>query len=398
MNSKDISNKPKKKINKWPLIIGSILGIIFFIIWVVSSISPPPRLSKDARRTRDLNQIRTAMEMYYTDTGIYPVSDEKPVDVGAYLAFPENVPPNNYIWMNNVGYDQYYCVSVLLENPSDLTKPFYIVHQDGMYFSADPCVFLEKEPQDISDSLQKDLAYKIKAIKEQDILFCKEIQTTHIRRGCILEMAIAKKDPSLCLSSESEFHNYCFYEVAIAEQDPSICLLISVDEGGKIRMKGEWPAKEDCFREIKIGETFCENIEGDFVKDICYLTLSECEKINHKGLKERCFEENIIEIWKKSGFEEAIKSCENITNDFNQGLCFQTLAQEIAKYNVEKALLLVDKVSDIDRKGIMLRLIAVEVAEENSEKAFEICDRITQKTLHSSREDCISAVQSKIKE
>lgn len=367
------------------------IGVLIFSYYSDKGMFEEKKETRNYWKVRSImNSIWSAMFDYSLDNNKYPTFVEGPPNVKGYLGISEKSwNENNFAWMNNIGYDQYFCVYVPLQDPDEQSKIYYVVHQDGYGHSSDPCLFFSKEPIEISDPLQKEIAYKLKAIREKNIAFCAKSYTVEdfLHRTCVLEVAKVKQDPSICLNAEKEYHNACFYYYAIDKKDPSSCLRITSNEFSPMRLR----EKKDCFEKTGVSESFCESIDEMMSKNICYLALKDCNKIDYNPVQDICFKENIIEIY-KTGFNQALYSCNQIDNEFDKEVCLQDLAKEVAKQDTQKALLLVDQVSDIDRKGIMLRLIAEETAKRDLNMAFEICNRITEKTLHSSQEECIKTV------
>ena len=128
------------------LVVIAIIGMLVSIVFV--SMGGARAKGRDARRQSDIRQIATAMELAYDDAssecggeGRYPTTTTKPTMIcpgsGRYLnPFPANVPPNNYIWVNNtsncggeVPVGQWYCVYVRLEGENATT--FFVATQRG---------------------------------------------------------------------------------------------------------------------------------------------------------------------------------------------------------------------------------------------------------------------------
>jgi prepilin-type N-terminal cleavage/methylation domain-containing protein len=119
------------------LVVIAIIGMLSSIVLV--SMGGARAKARNAKRQADLRQISTAMELAYDDSSAecggpetYPTSSSTPPRIcptsGQYLnPFPPNVPPNNYVWVNNtsactpsgsttpIPAGQWYCVYVQLE-------------------------------------------------------------------------------------------------------------------------------------------------------------------------------------------------------------------------------------------------------------------------------------------
>jgi prepilin-type N-terminal cleavage/methylation domain-containing protein len=119
------------------LVVIAIIGMLTSIVLV--SMGGARKKARDARRQSDLRQVATAMEMAYDDGSAecggmdtYLTSAAAPTKIcptsGQYLnPFPANIPPNNYVWVNNtaactpsggsqIPAGQWYCVYVQLES------------------------------------------------------------------------------------------------------------------------------------------------------------------------------------------------------------------------------------------------------------------------------------------
>ena len=91
------------------LLVIIILGILAALI--MGNISNSLKKGRDARRKADLNQIRSALEIYYEDKGAYPstISFDQPLtDADTGKIYIKRVPDDP---LSVSSYTYYYCVS-----------------------------------------------------------------------------------------------------------------------------------------------------------------------------------------------------------------------------------------------------------------------------------------------
>ena len=114
------------------LVVIAIIGILASV--VLASLNSARTKSRDAVRKSDLGQLRTALEMYYADNGVYPTSDgwieantggtlRAALEVGGYIKIPKdpsstaNTGGYNYMHYNNAATGKW-TLWARLENPS----------------------------------------------------------------------------------------------------------------------------------------------------------------------------------------------------------------------------------------------------------------------------------------
>ncbi len=91
------------------LVVISIIGILASIVLV--SMTGARASARDAERQSDIRSIGIAMEASYTSAIIpaYPLSDDMPADIGAWLRIVPVDPTNSgtlvYGWLENCGGD-----------------------------------------------------------------------------------------------------------------------------------------------------------------------------------------------------------------------------------------------------------------------------------------------------
>ena len=130
------------------LVVIAVIGMLSSIVLV--SMGGARKKARDAKRMADLRQISIAMELAFDDSsaecggeGNYPTSVSAPPRIcstsGQYLnPFPPNVPPNNYVWVDNtaactptglpqIPAGQWYCIYVRLESEN----AWFVASQGG---------------------------------------------------------------------------------------------------------------------------------------------------------------------------------------------------------------------------------------------------------------------------
>jgi type II secretion system protein G len=128
------------------LVVISIIGILVAI--GVVSYSSANRKSRDTKRMSDIEQIRSALEMYRSDNGTYPTGNEVSVASGitglsSYLpSAPDDPKPASYHYYYTVTNSNYgYCLSAYVENASlvvDKCTAFGGNHGGYNYFISNP--------------------------------------------------------------------------------------------------------------------------------------------------------------------------------------------------------------------------------------------------------------------
>jgi len=131
-------SKPKRKRSKAPIIIAIVVGVvpIFGILASIFlvSLGGAREAARDAAREADMHIIVVAQEMYYGDNGVYYTSIGYPSIIGDYLTEAPRDPGNNtYIWVNNTGDPQKFCVYVALEKK----KGYYTASHNGNFECSD---------------------------------------------------------------------------------------------------------------------------------------------------------------------------------------------------------------------------------------------------------------------
>jgi len=122
------------------LVVIAIIGILASIVMV--SMAGARSKARDAVRKSDIRQIGSAMELYYNDNEHYYVftpagTNLFPTTIGtAMTSVPSSQGSINYVWKDNAGNNQKFCVYTELENPSG--KFFAASHQGTKELDAAP--------------------------------------------------------------------------------------------------------------------------------------------------------------------------------------------------------------------------------------------------------------------
>lgn len=112
------------------LVVIAIIGILAGIVLV--SLGGARANARDARRTADMRQISTAMELCYDDAGCgagndaYLIATGTPwiTVIGTYMPAVPNDPQTGavYVWLNNTANNQDYCAYAILEGGDTATS------------------------------------------------------------------------------------------------------------------------------------------------------------------------------------------------------------------------------------------------------------------------------------
>ena len=118
------------------LVVIAIIGILASIVLV--SMGGARKSARDATRKADMRQFVTAQEMYYGANDHYYSSDGTtfPTSIGdtnaTYMVKTPSDPGSGaYVWVNNTGNTQQFCIYTTLESPS--TTTYYTASEAGNF-------------------------------------------------------------------------------------------------------------------------------------------------------------------------------------------------------------------------------------------------------------------------
>lgn len=120
------------------LIVVIIIAILVTVVLV--AMSSVRAKARDARRENDLREIGLAMKMAHNDDQKYPQSATLTASIASskqtyVISTPHDPRPDtDYVWLNNTGNDQIFCLSADLEKSS-----YFKCDQDGCLFTATGC-------------------------------------------------------------------------------------------------------------------------------------------------------------------------------------------------------------------------------------------------------------------
>lgn len=103
------------------LVVISIIGLLSSV--VLASLSSARTKARDTRRTADIRQVQTALELYYDSNGSYPTSGDLPLESGAapivpaYISKMPTSPSNGQYRYYNAGQNPatYYAIYIPYE-------------------------------------------------------------------------------------------------------------------------------------------------------------------------------------------------------------------------------------------------------------------------------------------
>jgi len=254
--------------------------------------------------------------------------------------------------------------------------------------------------------LSKNVLQKCLSETRHDVNSCMEMKSYIDKNECIINVAVIKKDPSLCDLIEMPKYNIstltgptwekdiCMYEIAKASGDVSICRAITdkrwikncnqiietndqeISLEGCRQLKdgqGTWRAQSACFLQLAQKEKdqeICKQVKSkdlryETSRDNCYRLMAIemndgniCEDIDSDNMKDWC-------KYDIARMENSETACQEIENKMTKHLCYFSLAKENINLN------LCSKINDLEIKEKCIHAVAL------GEKDFSICDSIT---------------------
>jgi len=108
--------------------IGIILVAVLLLLLISGAWKPA---TPGVRQMGDLIKIKNALEMYHQKYLKYPQSKEMPPSIEEFLSeIPKSPKGKPYVWMNNIGEEQKFCIWTELEN-STKYKIYFLVSPCG---------------------------------------------------------------------------------------------------------------------------------------------------------------------------------------------------------------------------------------------------------------------------
>lgn len=190
-------------------------------------------------------------------------------------------------------------------------------------------------------SLRKQCYLKL-AIQNRNSSFCDVIQSSPTKSECYRNLAKELKDKSIC---EKGGECGCYLVVAVETRDPLLCEYCPKDEC--------WYIDSECHREppkmwcyisyagfgskvgIETSLSDCEKIENQGIKEKCYFGFADytndfdlCDQISNSKWKDLCYYDVVSGIDFKTA-SPAI--CEEITDSFIKDKCYKSFACDLSR-------------------------------------------------------------------
>ncbi|MFA5386942.1 MAG: hypothetical protein WC322_00915, partial [Candidatus Paceibacterota bacterium] len=111
---------------------------------------------------------------------------------------------------------------------------------------------------------EKNLCYQETAISNLDLSICSKIKgesESCSKDFCLLQIAVMKKDASICEGLQERLKDQCYYGIALFSQDYSVCADLSSEESRDLCRMDVASAKKDPLA--------CEAISDSLIKEAC---------------------------------------------------------------------------------------------------------------------------------
>lgn len=354
--------------------------------------------------------IDIAINKFYVDyQGAYPLSDQELPNVNRYMKIDRAFwDENEFVWQDNQLHDYFYCLYVPLQSYQNQNDKYFMAYPEGIKYTSEPCAFFNTEPEAIDDTIQKEMAYVIKAAQTQDNSYCQKPYVSDRFRSVCLRATIAGK----CnVFNEIDDKARCITDLAISENSASLCYA-SPEGTSYVNYY-----TEKCLANFQSDSLDCSTLIDQQEQDTCWSAADNCIEVKDDIYRRICFAEYIYndhkmpEFYAEYGFDKSVKVCRDMSTQFYKEECFKFLAAEVAKTDTDKALTLVSEVTEIDYPGytaenalysnqdVMRQIIAIETAPRDIDRAKEICEQIKYVTqvgrrIDASKEDCINKVNA----
>ena len=144
----------------------------------------------------------------------------------------------------------------------------------------------------------------------------------HRKKRCLIAVAEAKKDPSVCdLNEDAEDKDYCLQDVGIAMNDPSICKDI----------KTEGP-RESCYLKVAQGTEnadLCTKISDKTLQSNCIYDIARkkndekiCALVEDTGIAANCY-------YDLAKAKDDVEICKSVSGDDDyRSYCFAYFAEK----------------------------------------------------------------------
>lgn len=199
---------------------------------------------------------------------------------------------------------------------------------------------------------------------------CQKLQNLTKQGSCYYELAKATKDITLCDKATDK--NVCILGVAVAKQDASLCAQAHFTSQNPTADEDQFVKWTGCYQPIAVAkkdQSVCDGLTNQGLKQTCYSAVAvaqgnstSCNNLTDDSAKDECYS-GIA----KSNSDDSY--CAKIKSAYTEDACYQIVG--IAKLDTT----ICDKMVDFDSKDEFKGACYLKIAEAT--KDATICDRLT---------------------
>ena len=170
----------------------------------------------------------------------------------------------------------------------------------------------------------KNLCYDFALTKKASETYCKSLKDKYLQAICVKNLAIKRKDPSLCEKNlDSKFYEFCFSKLPVSLYKlykKEYCESITHESG-----------KYTCLAVVERNESYCKNIVFELFEK------PTCEAIARKN-STLCNSDNCY--YQFAIFTKDLSYCEKIEESFSKAECIGTISKNLKECEKFESLFL----------------------------------------------------------